>query len=304
VYVQLSDSVDAAGRPIYRIGSTNGYIVNLWTCATCQTFGWGWARNAYWLSDTGDIWFAATGQHTIRVQAREDGVEIDQVVISPATYVNSAPGSASGDNTIVPATSAPPPPPPPPSPTSEVVMYASDLPATVLHGAWSIAADSRSPNGVKAYTADAGWATTDAPLANPTSYVDVTFTAAAGVPYRVWLRLKAEGNLKANDAVWVQFSDAIANGSAVYPLNSTSGLLVNLAADGTGTSLNGWGWQNGAYWLSQPTLITFANAGTQTMRIQVREDGVAFDQLVLSSSRYLSSAPGGLTNDTTIVPKP
>jgi hypothetical protein len=82
--------------------------------------------------------------------------------------------------------------------------------------------------------------------------------------------------------------------------NSTAGLLVNLAADGTGTSLNGWGWQNGAYWLSQPTLVTFANAGAHTMRIQVREDGVAFDQLVLSSSRYLSSAPGALTNDTTI----
>jgi hypothetical protein len=33
--------------------------------------------------------------------------------------------------------------------------------------------------------------------------------------------------------VWVQFSDASADGSAVYPINSTSGLLVNLATDAT-----------------------------------------------------------------------
>jgi len=31
---------------------------------------------------------------------------------------------------------------------------------------------------------------------------------------------------------------------------------------------------------------------------------VQFDQIVLSSSRYLSTAPGSVTNDSTIVPKP
>jgi hypothetical protein len=40
------------------------------------------------------------------------------------------------------------------------------------------------------------------------------------------------------------------------------------------------------------------------MRIQVREDGVQLDQIVLSSSQFLSAAPGSVTNDTTIVPKP
>src|SRR5205085_458290 len=52
VFAQFSDSVDASNASIYRIGTTAGLMVNLWTCATCQTVGWGWQRNAYWLADT------------------------------------------------------------------------------------------------------------------------------------------------------------------------------------------------------------------------------------------------------------
>ena len=90
----------------------------------------------------------------------------------------------------------------------------------------------------------------------------------------------------------------------MYPLSSTSALDVNLATDATATSLNGWGWQNGAYWLSQATTVSFAASGTHTMRIQVREDGVQLDQIVLSPTTYLSVAPGSATHDSTIVPKP
>jgi hypothetical protein len=102
----------------------------------------------------------------------------------------------------------------------------------------------------------------------------------------------------------VQFSDAVASGAPIYPVDSTSALDVNLATDANATSLNGWGWQNGAYWLSQATTVSFATSGTHTMRIQVREDGVQLDQIVLSPSQFLSVAPGPVTNDSTIVPKP
>jgi len=50
------------------------------------------------------------------------------------------------------------------------------------------------------------------------------------------------------------------------------------------------------------------------MRIQIREDGFEFDQIVLSPTNYFNAsascptscgaAPGGVTNDSTIVPKP
>jgi hypothetical protein len=133
--------------------------------------------------------------------------------------------------------------------------------------------------------------------------VDVTFNAVAGTPYRIWLRLQALNNDKFNDAVWVQFSDARVNGATAYPIGSTSGLLVNLATTSTAASLNAWGWQNTAYWLSQATTVTFPTTGAHTLRIQVREDGVQFDQIVLSPSAYLQTAPGSVSNDSTIVPK-
>ena len=186
---------------------------------------------------------------------------------------------------------------------SDIVIYASDIPTSALHGAWSKANDGSAADGVMMLTPDAGLAQLNAPLASPDDYVDVTFSAPAGTTYRLWLRLRALNNAKANDAVWVQFSDARSGGSSIYPLNTTSGLLVNLATDGTGSSLNGWGWQNTAYWLSQPTAISFASGGNHTMRIQIREDGAQIDQIVLSPSTFFGSAPGGPTNDSTIVPK-
>jgi regulation of enolase protein 1 (concanavalin A-like superfamily) len=208
------------------------------------------------------------------------------------------------DNVTVSTSAGPQPPPPPPPPSAgNVVIYASDIPAAARHGSWTTAPDSTSPNGVKLITPDNGWATTSNAIASPTDYVDVTFTANGGTPYTVWLRLRALANSKYNDSVWVQFSDARANGSAIYPMNSTVGLLVNLATDSTGGSLNNWGWQNAAYWLSQATTVTFAASGTHTLRIQVREDGVQFDQIVLSPSTYASSPPGPVSGDSTIVPK-
>ena len=80
-------------------------------------------------------------------------------------------------------------------------------------------------------------------------------------------------------------------------------MLVNLATDSTASSLDRWGWQNTAYWLSQATTVSFANSGTHTLRIQVREDGVQLDQIVLSPNRFKTSPPGTITNDATIVAK-
>jgi len=124
------------------------------------------------------------------------------------------------------------------------------------------------------------------------------------VPYTFWLRMQALGNSKFNDSVWVQFSDAQVNGATIYPMNSTSALDVNLATDSTGSSNSGWGWDNAAYWLTQPATVTFPASGTHTLRIQVREDGVQFDQIVLSPTTYLNAPPGPRSNDSTIVPKP
>jgi len=102
VWVQFSGSVGPEGSPRYRIGTTGGLNVNLATSAAGQLSGWGWQNKAYWEADTGEIWFATSGPQTIRVQAREDGVAIDQIILSPQRYVDSAPGPVMNDSTIVP----------------------------------------------------------------------------------------------------------------------------------------------------------------------------------------------------------
>ena len=165
-------------------------------------------------------------------------------------------------------------------------------------------ADASSPNGVRLFVPDNGWSSTVAALAAPSSYVDIPFVADANTPYTFWLRMKALNNNKYNDAVWVQFSDAQAGGGPVYPIGTTSALLVNLATDATAVSLDDWGWQQGAYWMTQPVTVTFPSAGTHVLRIQTREDGVSFDQIVLSSGRYRTAPPGPLSRDSTIVAKP
>ncbi len=181
----------------------------------------------------------------------------------------------------------------------EVVVYASD--AVAMSGAWTRVADSTSAGGQMASSTDAGWASTDAPVASPTDRIDLSFTAASGIPYRIWVRLKASGDSKWNDSVWVQFGDAVsASGSPLYRTGTSSALLLNLEPC-SGCGVSGWGWADGAYWLAQTSIVQFSSSGSHTLRVQSREDGAQIDQIVLSPATYLSRAPGGRSNDTTIL---
>ena len=185
---------------------------------------------------------------------------------------------------------------------ADVVLYAAD--ATNLRGNWALRADATAAGGQSIAGADDGWSATSTALASPTHTFDLTFAAAANTPYHVWFRLKAGGDSKFNDSVYVQFSDAVdGSGSALFGIGTASGLVINLQRC-NGCALSGWGWMDGAYWLSQPSTLSFASTGTHTLRVQTREDGVAIDQVALSASTYLSAAPGAPLSDNTVVPKP
>jgi hypothetical protein len=187
---------------------------------------------------------------------------------------------------------------------TDIVIYASDIPPPSVHGTWFFESDATAAAGVKLATPDNGVPAIDPPLASPDNFVDVTFNPSAGTPYTLWLRLQALDNSKLNDSVWVQFSDATVGGAQAYPTGTTSGLLVNLGMTSDDFPDDGWGWQNTAYWLTQATTLSFATSGVQTMRVQIREDGVEFDQIVLSPGTYLNAPPGPVKGDQTIVPKP
>ena len=74
--------------------------------------------------------------------------------------------------------------------------------------------------------------------------------------------------------------------------------------DCSGCGLSNWGWQDNGWGIGQMgPVVYFADTGPQTIRIQTREDGLAIDQIVLSSDVYLARRPGALKDDGTILLK-
>jgi hypothetical protein len=320
-YVQFSGTIDESGAPAWRIGTTSATAYVLENCSGCGVSGWGWQDNGYGLSVLGPaVAFAASGSQTIRIQAREDGIGIDQIVLSPITYQTTAPGATKNDATILGApttappsdststgTTAPPPDPTastePPATTTdplEVVLWAADNPR--LAGNWVVTPDASAAGGARVSNPDHNAAKLASALAVPANVLELTFTAQAGVPYRLWLRGAAEKNSYNNDSVFVQFSGSVdAAGTPIYRTGTTSATVVVLE-DGSGCGVSGWGWQDNGYGVNVlGPVIYFATSGPQTIRIQLREDGLSIDQVVLSASNWITKAPGAVRSDTTIL---
>ncbi|HXE81270.1 MAG TPA: hypothetical protein VNK41_10995, partial [Vicinamibacterales bacterium] len=168
-------------------------------------------------------------------------------------------------------------------------------------GNWTLQSDGSAAYGRLNASADQGWANTGSgPLRKPKDYIEFTFDAVAGQPYRLWLRMSAANNSTDNDSVWVQFSNSVRrDGRPRYRIGGSLGILVNLE-NCSGCGVSGWGWQHRAWW-TEPVDVYFESTGRSTMRIQTREDGVRIDQIVLSPSRFRTTAPGALKNDATLV---
>ena len=194
-----------------------------------------------------------------------------------------------------------PAPPPAGGGSGDIVLYSSDV--ETVRGNWVRTGSASTAGGLKMGSPDWGWASVSEPLAAPSDYFEAHFVPEANRPYRVWLRLRASGDSKYNDSVWVQFSGALSTtGSPRWQTGTGSGLMVNLERCGD-CGVSGWGWQNRAWWLDDDAIVQFSTASAQTLRIQTREDGVEIDQIVLSPATYFFSPHGGPVNDSTIVPK-
>ena len=108
VHVQFSDAVTSAGSPGLRIGTSSSAEFLLQDGPTGSgNSAWGWTDNG-WGEPGSLIYFAATGTHTLRIQAREDGAFVDQIVLSPDTYIINAPGRATATATMLPEGTASP----------------------------------------------------------------------------------------------------------------------------------------------------------------------------------------------------
>jgi hypothetical protein len=102
-WLQFDTAIDAAGAPAYRIGTASGLPFNLEECSGCGVSGWGWEDDGWGAVNRngGTIRFADGGWQRIRIQTREDGLSIDQIVLSAEKYKTSRPGTAKNDSTIL-----------------------------------------------------------------------------------------------------------------------------------------------------------------------------------------------------------
>jgi endonuclease/exonuclease/phosphatase family metal-dependent hydrolase len=104
VYVQFSGSLTSSGAATYRIGTTSAAMYSLEEDSGLGESGWGWQDNGFGLKVLGSAIYFDGKPQTIRVQAREDGISIDQIVLSAVKYASVAPGAGKNDATILPET--------------------------------------------------------------------------------------------------------------------------------------------------------------------------------------------------------
>jgi hypothetical protein len=145
VHIQFDDALTMGGSAFARVGTTGSMEFVLQDGPSgAADHGWGWTENG-WGSLGPNIQFATSGPHTLRVQQREDGPIVDQIVISPDTYLTSSPGARRDDTTILPSNGGIDQPPQ--SAAGTVVLWPSDAPAAAVHGSWAALADSSAAGG-------------------------------------------------------------------------------------------------------------------------------------------------------------
>jgi hypothetical protein len=188
------------------------------------------------------------------------------------------------------------------TPQKEIVLHVAENAQTV--GNWSRAADTTAASGSVLRDVDNGAPKVTTPLADPSGYSEFGFYADPSQTYKLWVRLKATGDRWSNDSLWLQFSGAVDQNGRTFELGSTSGIEVNLE-ECSGCGVSGWGWRDDAWGQAgamSALTLRFPQGGYQRIRVQTREDGVSIDQIVLSSEKYLTTRPGAVKNDATILP--
>lgn len=196
IYVQFSGSVTQAGAAQYRIGTTSALFVSIEEGSSAGLAGWGWNDNSYGGLGT-PIYFQTSGLQTIRIQQREDGIALDQIVLSPDTYLNASPGATKNDTRILPKTVFQPPPPNEPPSVSVVAQpTAGQAPLSV-----SFTANAGDSDGsIATYNWDFGNGQTSGTGPNAAT----TFSAAG--TYTAVVTVRDNGGVAASAAVTISVS--------------------------------------------------------------------------------------------------
>ena len=189
-------------------------------------------------------------------------------------------------------------------PEKEIVLHVGAAGwETTVHGNWRVIDDASAASRKALYDLNAGMPKVTSPSAAPANYVDVGFVADNTQTYKLWVRLKADGNGWSNDSIWLQFTNAVDSAGRSIAPGTAAGIEVNLE-ECSGCGVSGWGWRDEA-WGQRDVIgtltVRFTQSGWQRVRIQTREDGVSVDQVVLSAETYRATRPGATKNDATIL---
>jgi hypothetical protein len=173
-------------------------------------------------------------------------------------------------------------------------------------GNWEVVPDASAASGVRIHDRNAGAPKVIRPFADPPNgAADIGFVADPTQTYKLWVRLKADGNSWTNDSVWIQMTGAVDSaGRPIGQPGTTGGIEINLE-ECSGCGVSGWGWRDEA-WGSRGAVgalrLRFPEGGPQWLRFQTRDDGVSVDQFVLSAEDFFTTRPGTVKNDTVILP--
>jgi hypothetical protein len=166
---------------------------------------WGWAETTYFGPKNGGVYFAKDGNHTLRVQSRQDGVFIDAILLNPyqeledllkAKRVEAVEGllRSEGVKRAYP---------------DLVVISADAVEKERVHGKWKKRRDSTTLFGARVDDLPARRRWQYQPLVNPENYFEVDFAARGRLRYHLWMRMKAFRGSPNNDSVYSQFSDVV-----------------------------------------------------------------------------------------------
>jgi hypothetical protein len=169
----------------------------------------------------------------------------------------------------------------------EIVVHVSDLPKSALHE-FDFWTDRASPGGAMVGTPNTGDDLDPPPEDDP--HVLLQVRVQRGIPYRCWIHMKVgrpKGKSQAN-LLYVQFTDAVDRGGQESLRPGTGSYLI-----ARGSLREGWQWVGCDQRDLRPTgsHIYFRTTGQVTVRLQAGMEGVGFDQVVLSPTRFLNRSP-------------
>jgi endonuclease/exonuclease/phosphatase family metal-dependent hydrolase len=271
VWVQFNDSLDSSGSAAYRIGTTSAVLMNLEECNGCGVSAWGWTGGSYWLGMNQQVQFPSSGTKTIRIQTREDGPQIDQIVLSPLKYLTLAPGKAKNDTTILPRSGG-------------ATSGSSSTTAKAIPGLIEAEDFDGGANGTAYYDRTAGnnggqYRSTD---------VDIERTGDSSGTYNVgwidageWLNYTV--NVASSGSHTIELRVASPNGSSVRVRFGGTDVTGSVSIPATG------GWQN---WTTVRKTVNLS-AGTQVMRVVFDASGANFNWIRVIENTTSTSGESG-----------